>query len=118
MGKRLSRPALLAILDSIDGIESAVRNRSLAEFAADWVVKHAVQRGIEIISEASRRLPEALRDQRPEIPWRSVMTIGNILRHDYDEIVDRVIYEVATKQLGPLRAAILAINANLDEPRE
>jgi uncharacterized protein with HEPN domain len=115
MRKRLSRPALQAILASIEGIEDSIRDKSLDEFAGDWAVKHAVQCGIEIISEASRRLPQSLRDQRPEIPWKAVMGIGNILRHDYDAIVDEVIYGAATTQLALLKVAIISIEANLKE---
>ncbi|HVY18872.1 MAG TPA: hypothetical protein VHA70_02175 [Bauldia sp.] len=41
-----------------------------------------------------------------------------MLRHDYDEIIDRVIYDAATTKLVTLKAAIVAIDASLDEPRE
>jgi uncharacterized protein with HEPN domain len=41
-----------------------------------------VERGIEIISEASRRLPGDLKDRNPGIPWRKVVGIGNIIRQD------------------------------------
>ena len=115
---RRSRPALRAILESIDGIQRAIEGRSLDEFSANWLLNHAVQRGIEIISEASRRLPQSLRDQHPEIPWPAVIGIGNILRHDYDEIIDEVIFRAATTQLAALKAAVSAIDAALDEPDE
>jgi uncharacterized protein with HEPN domain len=106
------------MLETIQGIESALAGRTQADYSSDWVLKHAVERGIEIISEASRRLPVSLRDQRPEVNWKQIMGIGNILRHDYDEIVDEIIYEAARKKLAALKVAIIAIEAGLDEPTE
>ena len=114
--QRLARPALQAILDAIDGIQAATAGKSLQSYSGDWLLKHAVERGIEIISEAARRVPPALREQHPEIPWKQIMAIGNILRHDYDRIVDRVIFEVVERDLPTLKDAIAAIESRLDEP--
>ncbi len=116
--RRLSRPALQAILRSIDEIEQALNGKSFGDFEKVWLLNRAVQRGIEIISEATRRLPPELLAQRPEIAWNDIRGIGNVLRHEYDAIADQVIYDAATTKLAPLKAAILAIDAALDEPRE
>jgi uncharacterized protein with HEPN domain len=56
MARRI-RPALGTILENIRGIQQAIEGRSLEEYAADWTIRHAVERGIEIISEASKRIP-------------------------------------------------------------
>jgi uncharacterized protein with HEPN domain len=116
--RRLSRPALQAILRSIEAIEAALSGKSFVEFEADWLLNHGVQRGIEIISEATRRLPTELLAQHPEIAWSDIRGIGNVLRHDYDAIVSKVIYDAATTKLAALKAAVLVIDANLDEPSE
>jgi uncharacterized protein with HEPN domain len=42
-----------------------------------------VERLVEIISEASRHIPEVLKHRYPAVSWRSIADIGNILRHDY-----------------------------------
>jgi uncharacterized protein with HEPN domain len=52
--EQLVRPALRAILDAIDGIENATRGKTVDDFAADWLLRYGIQRGIEIISEAAR----------------------------------------------------------------
>lgn len=67
MARRI-RPALQSILDAIAGIEEALRGKSFAEYEESWLLRHGVQRGIEIISEASRRIPEALRDTALKFP--------------------------------------------------
>jgi uncharacterized protein with HEPN domain len=61
-----------------------------------------VERGIEIISEASRRLPQELKLRRPEIPWPKVAGIGNVLRHDYADVAHDVLWHVVRDNLPPL----------------
>ena len=62
------RPALRAILDAIAGIEDATRDKTLENFNAEWLLRHGVQRGIEIISEAARRIPPEIQMTQPQIP--------------------------------------------------
>jgi uncharacterized protein with HEPN domain len=115
---RLVRPALLAILDAITGIETSMAGKTLTDYSEGWLLKHGVQRGVEIISEAARRVPPELQVTHPEIPWKQITAIGNILRHNYDEIVDRIIFDVVRYDLPPLKAAVTAIESALDEPEE
>jgi uncharacterized protein with HEPN domain len=92
--------------------------KTLADYSADWLLRPGVQRGIEIISEAARRVPPDLQATHPEIPWKQVTANGNILRHNYDQIVDRVIFDVVLHDLPPLKAAVTAMESMLDEPTE
>ena len=83
--------ALHDILEAIDRIEEITRGKSLADFEASWQLRWLVQRAIEIISEASRAIPHELADTQPDIPWRKVRGIGNVLRHDYEGLSDRIL---------------------------
>ena len=109
--ERETEPALQDILESIAGIEKAVAGKSFDDFEGDWLLRRGVERGIEIISEASRRIPADVKVLRPEIPWRDIASIGNILRHRYHSISGRIIWEVVQKDLPPLKAAVEAIVA-------
>ena len=115
---RLVRPYLDDILDAIRGIEETVGGLSFDAYVEVWSIRRSVERGIEIISEASRHIPEALRQTQPQVPWKRILGIGNVLRHDYREVADRVIYDVTGDDLEALKAAIRAIAADLDEPDE
>ena len=64
--------ALHDMLAAVQGIEIATERKSLSDYQSDWRLKHAVQRAIEIISEASRALPEDIKALRPEIPWPQI----------------------------------------------
>ena len=65
------------------------------------------------MSEASRRIPAELRAFRPEIPWRDVETIGNVLRHEYQSVSSRIIWNVVKEDLPELKAAIQFIAAQV-----
>ena len=69
------------ILNAIDAIQRYTDGRSYASFKADRLVVDAVERNIERLSEASRHIPEAMKLEHPEIHWRAVADVGNVLRH-------------------------------------
>jgi uncharacterized protein with HEPN domain len=108
-------PVLVEILAAIEGIERATRGKTIEDFQHEWLLKHGVQRGIEIVSEASRHLPEDRRNAYPDIPWKQIAGIGSVLRHEYHSIADVVIWRVVTDYLPALKAAILAMQAELRE---
>ena len=67
------------------------------------------------MSEPARRNPPELRAMEPQIPWAQIMVIGNVLRHEYHRVSDTVIWNVVQNYLAALKAAVLAIEARLDE---
>jgi uncharacterized protein with HEPN domain len=112
---RKVRHALHDILEAIERVEQITRGKTLAAFGQDWQLRWIVQRAIEIISEASRAIPEELKRARPEIPWPQVRGIGNVLRHEYQGLSDPIIWRVVTDELPRLKTAIEAIMDALDE---
>jgi uncharacterized protein with HEPN domain len=76
------------------------------------MLRQAIERNIEIISEASRRLPDTMKARHPEVPWRDIAAIGNILRHEYPA-VNRDIWRIATKDLRPRAAAVDSLLAEV-----
>jgi uncharacterized protein with HEPN domain len=97
------------ILEAILRIEEVTRGKTLSDFEKSWQLRWLVQRAIEIISEASRAIPADLTKTRPEIPWPRVHGIGNVLRHEYSGLSDRIIWNVIVDELPRLKAAIEAI---------
>ena len=74
------------IVDNIDAIEMFTAGMNLEVFAADRKTVYAVVRALEMISEASQRLPTEIKDRYPEIDWIAVAAAGNIYRHDYEGV--------------------------------
>jgi uncharacterized protein with HEPN domain len=75
-------------------------------FRADPRTVYAVTRCLEIISEASRRLPDELKARHPAIAWREMAAAGNIYRHDYEDVAASYVWVTVQNHLPPLRAAI------------
>ena len=83
-------------------------------FAVDPRTVYAVTRCLEIISEASRRLPDDLKARHPSIAWRDMAGAGNIYRHDYEDAAAQHVCDTVQIDLPPLRAAIAQQLAALD----
>ena len=101
------------ILEAIAIVDEAVEGKSLEEYQKDSILRFAVERAIEIVSEASRRVPDDLLAVRPEIDWKKVRGIGNVLRHEYHGLSDKIIWGVVTDELPKLRMAMEAISEAL-----
>ena len=90
------------ILAAIGHIQRKLEGISLNDFLGDMDRRRIVEPCLEIISEASRRLPDDLKERHPHIPWRKVAGIGNILRHDYEEIIPDALWRLASEDLPVL----------------
>jgi uncharacterized protein with HEPN domain len=98
--------ALRDILYHIDLAERFVTGLGVAEFPDDLRAVYAVTRCLEIISEASRRLPDEMKTRHPSIAWRNMAGAGNVYRHDYEDVAASQVWEAVQVALPPLRAAI------------
>jgi uncharacterized protein with HEPN domain len=85
----------------------------LAAFKEDLRTVYAVTRCLEIISEASRRLPDELKDRHPGIAWKQMAGAGNVYRHDYEDVAAQIVWDTVQRALPPLKAAIEAELARL-----
>ena len=63
-------------------------------------------RCLEIISEASRRLPADLKARHPQIARRQMAAAGNVYRHDYEDVLAQLVWDTVQRALPPLRAVI------------
>jgi len=95
-------PRLTDIIEAIERIHAVLRDVPLNAFEADWQRQWLVERGVEIISEASRHLTDELKARHPEIPWRKVAGIGNVLRHSYESITAPLMWKLAQADLPAL----------------
>lgn len=113
MAKRDVGPVLADILEALEGIKTHTTGKSLEDFETDWLLRLAVQRALEIVSEACRHIPDELLALAPEVPWKKIRGIGNILRHEYHKIADDVIWVVVTDNVPSLIAAIKRIRQSV-----
>jgi len=71
------------------------------------------ERGIEVISEASRHLGRDLKAQHKDVRWKDIAGIGNILRHDYQRVDASIIWKAVKDDLPSLKEALLALRESL-----
>jgi uncharacterized protein with HEPN domain len=102
------------ILHAIAGIQETVGGHTYETYRAVWSIKHACERGIEIISEASRHIPDHLKEGEPAVPWRQIAGIGNVLRHSYETISDRVTWDIIESHLDPLAGAVRRLQERVE----
>ncbi len=115
MADRKVRPVLAEILEAIEGIETHTAGKSLENFERDWLLRLGIQRALEIVSEACRHIPDELLNLAPEVPWKKIRGIGNILRHEYHKIADDIIWVVVTENISPLKSAIERIQQHVGD---
>src|ERR1700730_13630007 len=99
------------ILEAIANIEMDTAGFDFDKFRVDRRARQLVERNLEILSEASRRLPEELKEGEAHIPWRAIAGIGNVLRHDYHQTYPTVLWDTCQKDLMPLKDAVVRIGA-------
>ncbi len=93
------------ILQSIMAIEKYTK-RGRGFFYKNELVQSWVMRHLEIIGEAGNRASEALREKSPEIPWRSIVGMRNVLAHGYFEIDRDTVWKVVENDLTPLKKSV------------
>jgi uncharacterized protein with HEPN domain len=103
-----AHPRLGDIVEAIGFIRSDMTGVTLEAFAADRRKRWQVERGLEIISEASRHLPDDMKARHPDIPWRKVGGIGNVLRHEYTRVAADILWRLVQNNLDGLEQACRA----------
>jgi len=94
------------MLDAAKTIYEFIRGVSFYTYLRDKKEQFAVERGLEIVGEAARRVSETYREVHPEIPWKSIIAQRNVLAHEYGEIKHELIWKVVTTRVPELIALL------------
>jgi uncharacterized protein with HEPN domain len=103
------RSVLLRLTDiraAITGIFELLGDVGYHEFTQNWGMQRAVERGLEIISEATRHVPDDYKSLAPQVPWRQIAAIGNLLRHEYQRADSSAVWNIVREHLPSLLAAV------------
>jgi uncharacterized protein with HEPN domain len=106
--KRSHLVRLRDILETIDAVGQMMTGINFAGYSRDYKLRRAIERCVEIVSEASRGIPNELKLEFAEQPWPEIAAIGNLLRHSYDRVDDLIMWKIATRSLPELRPTIVA----------
>jgi uncharacterized protein with HEPN domain len=97
---------LLHIRDNIYLARKFVEGLDYEAFRDNQLVFYAVTRCLEIISEASRRIPDEMKARHPDIPWPEMAAAGNVYRHDYEDVQQRLVWGTVHLRLPGLLVVV------------
>jgi uncharacterized protein with HEPN domain len=107
--KREYRDYLQDIYDAINDISNFIEGMAHEDFLKDKKTMNAVIRSIEVIGEASKQLPKAVRDKYPSIPWKKMAGMRNKVIHEYFGVDIEIVWKTAKKQIPALKKKIFAL---------
>jgi len=94
------------ILDEAKKIGEFIEGMEKSEFMKNELVRHAVERSLEIIGEAAKGLSEEYRISRPGVEWKKIIGLRNLLSHAYSRINADALWEVAKNDVPKLRKSL------------
>lgn len=115
-GKDMAR-----LWDMLDAARTAVEfteAMSSEQFLEDRRTRNAVERNLEIIGEAARCVSQETREALPDIPWRSVIGLRNVLAHEYGDVRYEVLWTIINDKLIPLIKQLEATAVDEAPPTE
>ena len=105
---------LAHILEQIDIVTNAITDITPEQARSNVILKLAIERAVQIVSEAAKELPPELRSRYQDVHWRANIGIGNLLRHEYYRINPDDIRDIATVHFPALRAVATKMLVDLN----
>jgi uncharacterized protein with HEPN domain len=90
------------ILEAIERIQQYTAGLRKADFAANQMAVDAVIHNFQVIGEAARHVPAAIRAEHTAIPWSDMQKMRHVLVHDYDRVDISVVWTTIQNDLPPL----------------
>ena len=94
------------IADAMEKAEILLKGVTYNQFETDFRINFAVVRALEIVGEATKRLPMTLRDQYPGIPWKQMAGMRDRIIHGYDIVDLEIVWDVVRQDIPKIKPQI------------
>lgn len=94
------------ILDAMDKAEILLEGVTYDQFETDFRINFAVVRALEIVGEATKRLPMSLREQYSNIPWKGMAGMRDRIIHGYDRVDLEIVWSVIKQEIPRIKPQI------------
>ena len=103
------------MLECIEKIESYRAGVTADELATNSLLQDAVVRRLGIISEAAKHVPQEVRARYPDVPWRTMAGLRDVLIHEYFAVILKRVWEVITTDLPTVKPLLAHVQADLED---
>jgi uncharacterized protein with HEPN domain len=97
------------IIDAMNKAEILIEDVTFKQFESDFRINYALVRALEIIGEATKRLPESLRAQYPDVPWKGMAGMRDRIIHGYDLVDMQIVWDVVKIDIPTIKPLIKRI---------
>lgn len=102
------------MIDEARFIEAHTQGLTFDAFVANEVLVRAVLNSLTVLGEAARAMPHEIRLRAPEIPWREMADVRNIIVHGYFRVNLPIIWDIVEAEIAPLRRRAEQLLVDLD----
>jgi uncharacterized protein with HEPN domain len=114
MSKHDPRVTLRQLAEFISEARSLVATISLEELQSDPVRLRAFERVMELVGESAKRLPDELRSSYPQVPWRQVAGMRDVISHAYEDLAYEILWDALHLHFPQLQEAVSQMLVDLD----